>query len=385
MPKKPKNRPKEDVGALYRLFELGAKVKSPWGIAGICAIGLSVLLIKILSLNIYEKIGPEGTQVFLQYLVSSVFWAFITVILAFVIKVVWTGKQSAQVNQAITDLDSSFPKSSGNGEPREAGKAASAKGNQVVNIGICSFTTGTEEWEYEMNARLQLTEFFEGRKIKNSKSWQKDLFPRIQAFLQRPCKTDQECHLHFRAHTSIAFAAGYCLPTRTGLTVFPVQYTPAPVLWRPNGSAVDCTYARWSVNVQAISQETKKKKSSVDVAIGIGVAQDPCKDVRDFVAKSLPTVGRIIYFVIESAPSNQAIADGVHAKLLVDHVSNVLKTERTTDERQGTLHIFAAAPHGFMFLLGQLAHSFGPCVIYEYDLERNTPGGYEPSMAFPPK
>jgi hypothetical protein len=61
-----------------------------------------------------------------------------------------------------------------------------------------------------------------------------------------------------------------------------------------------------------------------------------------------------------------------------------VKTLRTNDERQAPLHIFAAAPVGFAFLLGQLARGFGRHQLYEFDFEANTPDGYSPSLLFPP-
>lgn len=368
-----------DVG---KLFEIASKITNPIALLALIIVALFAICYFVLSLEIFSKIGADTTAVLLEKLLDKFSW--VAELAAIVAVVAILGKCLPKV---IDSFRGQTAPSTHHPSPQEGvgSHGASTGQTKVVKVGIRSFMDGTEEWEHEMNAILSVVEFFDKRMIKDAKAWQKEIFPRIQSFLREPCKKTEECHLHFRAHSSIAFAAGYCLPTRTGVTAFPVQYTPMPVLWRPTGRASGSACSGWSVNVQSTGQDVKKKKGPVDVAIGIGVVQDPRKDVREYVTKSLSKVGRIIYFIIEPAPSNLAISDGAHAKLLVDQISNFLKTERTADERQGTLHIFAAAPHAFIFLLGQLAHSFGPCVMYEYAFEPNTPGGYEPSISFPPK
>jgi hypothetical protein len=63
-------------------------------------------------------------------------------------------------------------------------------------------------------------------------------------------------------------------------------------------------------------------------------------------------------------------------------VSSLLK-QRSGTEREGLLHIFAAAPNGFMFVLGQLSQGFGKALLYEYDFDSNALGAYKPSIRFP--
>ncbi|MHC0068683.1 SAVED domain-containing protein [Nostoc sp. UIC 10890] len=61
-----------------------------------------------------------------------------------------------------------------------------------------------------------------------------------------------------------------------------------------------------------------------------------------------------------------------------------IQSQHPTLERQGVLHIFIAAPNALVFFIGQLARSFGSCIVYEYDFDRNIPGAYQPSLKFPP-
>jgi hypothetical protein len=75
------------------------------------------------------------------------------------------------------------------------------------------------------------------------------------------------------------------------------------------------------------------------------------------------------------------VGDGAHAFALAQQLAALFK-QRTREERDGALHLFAASPNAFMFFLGQLAHGFGTSVLYEYDFESNALGAYQPSITF---
>ena len=78
-------------------------------------------------------------------------------------------------------------------------------------------------------------------------------------------------------------------------------------------------------------------------------------------------------------PCSNAILNGTHAHYLANKVCDAL-VKRTTPEKRGKLHIFAAAPNGFMFFLGQQSRGFGKCILYEYDFEGVDTGTYSPSF-----
>lgn len=392
MPTKRDKRKQSGGLDFVELFKTASRITNPIGLVGLIIVAVFGVCYLVLSLGIFSKIGANETFVLLDNLVGKFTWiAEIAVIVAAICYFVryLPNLIIAVRRQPSSDIETPLLRTQAPAEHPSARKdsvSPGASGGQprVVRVGIRSFSRGTEQWEHDMNSRLCLLESFDGRKIKNPKSWQKEIVPRLQSFLREPCKRDEECHLHLVAHISIAFCAGYCLPTKTGLTVFPVQYTPTPVLWKPGQPSDTSIYPLWSVETQTINQGRVKKKGSVDLAIGLSVSQDLRNDVRDYVTNSLPQVARIMWFLLEPA-SNQAVSDGTHAKMLVDQVVNKLKTERTSEERSGTLHIFAAAPNGLVFLLGQLAHGFGQCIMYEYAFEQNLPGAYEVSISFPLK
>jgi hypothetical protein len=76
------------------------------------------------------------------------------------------------------------------------------------------------------------------------------------------------------------------------------------------------------------------------------------------------------------------VLDGNHALFLAEELAVLLK-QRSREERASRLHIFASAPNGLMFFLGQMGKAFGPCELYEYHFESNALGAYQASLSFP--
>jgi SMODS-associated and fused to various effectors sensor domain len=147
-------------------------------------------------------------------------------------------------------------------------------------------------------------------------------------------------------------------------------------IWRPDPGREPGAYPTWTL-------AEKRAGHDPDMVIALSVTHNVLKDVEAYVSRSLPQVGRILSCTLPPAPSNRAIADATHAQLLASQLSSYLKENRTEEERQGQLHIFAAAPNAFVFFLGQLGRSLGPCTLYEYDFETNALGAYQPSLSFP--
>jgi len=159
----------------------------------------------------------------------------------------------------------------------------------------------------------------------------------------------------------------------------PVQSTAFGAhIWRPASHADPTSYPTWLFDERCLSDK------SSNVACAISVTHSIVNDVAAYTDQSLPHVGRIISCVVLPGPSPSAILDSTHAKLLSQQLSTYLKGERTSEEKQATLHLFVAAPNGLLFFLGQLARSFGRCQLYEYEFESGTPGAYTPSLLFPP-
>jgi hypothetical protein len=185
--------------------------------------------------------------------------------------------------------------------------------------------------------------------------------------------------LHIDAHSSIAFAAGYCIDYKAGVDAVPLQRTRSgKLLWRPSSAEKTIGLPLW------IHQEIQCSSAGNDVALAISVTHDVLNDVQLYVNHNLANLRKIVHCKVSQHPGSTAVRDGTHALLLAQELASLVKQQRSTDERKGVLHIFSAAPNALIFFLGQLAHSFGHCVLYEYDFENNAPGAYKPSLSFPP-
>lgn len=254
-----------------------------------------------------------------------------------------------------------------------------AQEKQAVQVGIRSFMRWAEHMEDETDYMLCLVRHFDNRNIREPMLWQEAVFPELESFLSKTLRRQQSYNLHLDTHTSIAFAIGYCLDPKSGIDVAPLQRTQSgSSLWQPlPGSAVQLP--TWSL------EEIVCASGGSDVALAIGVTHDVLNDVQIYVSNSLPSVRRILSCKIRPYPSSSAVRDGTHALSLAQELVSIVRQNRSTEERKSALHVFAAAPNGVVFFLGQLARSLGECVIYEYQFDRSIPGQYQPSLKFPPQ
>lgn len=250
----------------------------------------------------------------------------------------------------------------------------------AYRVGIRSFFRWAEDLGDKTDAMLSVLEFFDGRHIKSPELWRSEIFPRMAGFLPEAVRGKQKCALHLPAHATIALAAGYCLPPKLGVEVAPVQPTPRGLeIWRPNPAKTRALYPTW----QAPKHDERLGDGS-DVVVALSVTHDVLEDARLYAAKSLPQAGRILCYSVEGGPRNTAVEDGTHAKRLADALAADLRASRTLEERGGRLHIFAAAPNGLLFFIGQLLPSLGRTTLYEYDFDSADPGAYQESFSFPP-
>jgi hypothetical protein len=251
--------------------------------------------------------------------------------------------------------------------------------NGAYRMGIRSFLRWAEHLEDETDEMLCLLSSFNGRRPLSPDLWSITIFPQVEHFLSKMQRGQQFYHLHLHAHSSVAFAAGYCLDSKAGINVVPVQSTfSGPSIWRPANNPGIEIYPTWRFTQECLSGTGK------EVALVIGVTHPIIQDVVTYLAQALPQIGRVISCVVSSGIGSSTILDGTHAKLLAQQLSLSLKELRTYEERQAILHLFTAAPNGFLFFLGQHARSFGRCVFYEYSFDGSLQSAYEPSLLFPP-
>lgn len=280
-------------------------------------------------------------------------------------------------------LDESLARTEPRGSAiRAAIPAADGPGRRPVLVGIRSFTRRAEDMDEDMDHLLRLERHFDGRHVRSVELWGEAVYPELEAFLGSNLNGHDRYLLHLSAHTTISFGCGYLLDPKSGVDVVPVQRTGGKQEWRP---AVDPGEARrglpeelWTLNPVPLSGDGS------DVVMALSVTRDVLEDAAEYARENIPTAGRILGFEVASGAGQHSVRDGTHALLLADDLMARFEDARSPGERTGTVHLFAAAPAGFMFFAGRLARGLRRCVLYEFDFEGGALGAYEPSLAFPP-
>lgn len=249
---------------------------------------------------------------------------------------------------------------------------------EALRLGIRSFVKGAEHLGDRTDRMLCLLDRFQGRALREGEDWVGSVKPALASFLAEAVSENRPIQLHLDTHSSLAFAAGYCLDPKATSKLTLVQKIPnrGSKIWEvQDGAPADEDEWEWEI--------IETGTGGPDVALSLAVTHSVHGDVELFQRAALSTVGRIFRASVRPKISPAAVRDGDHALRLAREASQMMKASRTADERQATLHIFMAAPNAFALFLGQVARSFGQCVVYEYDFDSNLPGAYQPALVFP--
>jgi SMODS-associated and fused to various effectors sensor domain/CHAT domain len=222
---------------------------------------------------------------------------------------------------------------------------------------------------------LDLTGHFHGRRIREYALWSSAVLPELSAFLLEATASRKPLLLDFAAHASLAFAAGYLLESKSGLTVSIRQRQLKGGFqdWRSNdGPLPDAPY--WKAEGDQDLDSAAK-----DVAVAVSLTWPVLEDVRHYLDRENLPIRRILPATLAPEPSSSGVKNGEHALALAQALALRIRA-RTADERHGTLHLFVSGPNAFLFYLGQLAHGLGRIQLYEFDFDKGTPGGYRPSL-----
>jgi len=233
------------------------------------------------------------------------------------------------------------------------------------SLAIKSFAPFAVELEDAADT-LNLLQFFRGRHTTQDVEWDRDVVPRVRAFLTERIQPDQTYVLHLDTHLSLTYLAG-TIVGKIAENVFPAYRGRT---WRTDGMPETTD---WVVGDEDIG-------AGSELAIAIEVSRAIAGDVRSYIRAALPQVGRLLTLRIPSGPSDRSVRDGDHALALARGVAATLRRLRTDDERRSPLHLFMAAPAPFVFFLGREGRVFGPTTTYEYDLEQGAPTGYTPAL-----
>jgi hypothetical protein len=219
---------------------------------------------------------------------------------------------------------------------------------------------------------LLLTDHFRQRYLHDDREWQRDIRPKVEAFLRSAVKQSANLRIIMDAHASIAFLAGAVLDLKSGVKTHLVQKGRVGArIWR----ADDGTAAkgpRFDVADEVLG-------AGHEIAIAISVSQPVVAQARAYVTAKLPRVGKLISFAMPIGPGQQSVAGGEHAAALAEQVSNHVRTLKA-DDPDAVVHIFAACPNSLLFFLGQQHQGIAPCIVYEFDFDRQQHKTYQPSF-----
>lgn len=219
---------------------------------------------------------------------------------------------------------------------------------------------------------LLLTDDFRQRYLRDDHEWQRDIRPKVEAFLRSAVKKSACLRLVLDAHASIAFLAGAVLDLKSSVQTQLVQKGRVGArTWRADdGTATKG--ACFDVAVEAVGKGS-------EIAVAINVSQPATPQARAYIAAQLPSVSKLISFTLPTGPGQQNVAGGEHAAALAEQISNYLRTVKAEDP-DAVVHIFAACPNSLLFYLGQHHQGIAPCIVYEFDFDRQSHKTYQPSF-----
>ena len=219
---------------------------------------------------------------------------------------------------------------------------------------------------------MLLTDHFRQRYLHDDREWQRDIRPKVEAFLRNAVKKSARLRLILDAHASIAFLAGAVLDLKSGVQTQLVQKGRVGArTWQ----ADDGTAAKG----QRFDIIDESLGTGREIAIAISISQPAVAQARAYVAAQLPRVGKLISFEMPTGPGQQSVAGGEHAAVLAEQVSNYVRTLKANDP-DAVVHIFAACPNSILFFLGQHHQGIAPCIVYEFDFDRQQHKTYQPSF-----
>lgn len=237
-------------------------------------------------------------------------------------------------------------------------------------IAIKSFSRGAINLE-DLAATLNLVPDFHGRYKAAEVGWDRDLAPRIRAFVDEHISGNHPYDLYLDTHLSIAYLAGHLLGKND--TVAPVQ-SDGRVVWRRTG--VEVPGELWTVREEQVGD-------GPSLALAIEVTRATADDVRIYTARNSPGIGRMLVLTVAGGAGPASVQGAEHAWALARDLGAIVEARRSTEERSGPIHVFVSAPVALAYLIGREGRAFGRSITYEFDFDNRTPGGYTPAFHLP--
>ena len=250
-------------------------------------------------------------------------------------------------------------------------------------VAIRSFLRWTEYLEDEVedvgSDILDLLPYFDVRQIKNEAWWNERIVPEVVRFTEGLAAHPYRYRLHLHCHSSIGFLAGYCLPSKSGVDIVPMQSSGPGrrIAWQLDSQSGAAAYPAWQWSDEPVGD-------GGDLALALSVTQNTVPAVRRYLADNPTAIGKLVVAQVEGGPSPKSVQGGDHAQALAEQLVDYLKDVQAQLPRRGTLHIFASAPIALLFLIGRLSRGLGRIQLYEYPFDNPDQQDYIPSIKLLP-
>lgn len=240
-------------------------------------------------------------------------------------------------------------------------------------LAVRSFTRFAHVPEGDGAVLIDLTDLFDGRAPRTSAVWNDDIPRRIDAAIPGIMQLKAPVQVALDAHLSVAWYLGAVLDPKCGIPVVLRQKirNKGIDIWDVSVPAQNPT-AGWSFTEEMLGDGR-------ELAVAVSVTWSVVDDVRAQLPKLAPSAGTLVHATV---PTHGAavIESGPHARHLADAlVEHLVRRVRALGAMR--LHLFAACPVSFGFLLGQHAGALGPTTVYEFNFGRSR--DYAPGMRLP--
>ncbi|WP_298836046.1 SAVED domain-containing protein [Clostridium sp.] len=229
-----------------------------------------------------------------------------------------------------------------------------------VMVLVRSWVKGTEEVieQCEKKHVLDCVKYFDGRKCKNSMSWN-EIKDKISEFANSLSCSVEYC-IDISAHYTIAYYLGLVLSSKSGKKAYVNQRGIGGINpWRPWTEENKNEYKMFDVESSEIDNQSN------DIAICISATINIFNDVKEYIGANDIKVKKMVNFSFTDKSGNLSVVNGEHAFKLAQQIKNVLNN-RTLLEKNGQLHLFFSAPVSLVFFLGQISFLFRNINLYEY-------------------
>lgn len=243
--------------------------------------------------------------------------------------------------------------------------------------GVKSFEHPLDRLEHRCDEVLDLVPAFDQRYIRSDADWRTHLHPRLESFLQRIARSDDDLSLVLDAHVTLAFAAGAILDVKSGKRIELEQRTAGRSFWSVDDGEAGTVRPAPKLFFESLAAE------GADFAVAIGMTHDIAADVRRYVEATLPSAGNLLNVRPDSGSGARSVLSGEHAYEIVDKVVDAVRARSAVGDAERVVHLFVASPNALTFFLGQRHRALGRVALYEFDFDGARGGSYTRSVVLP--